>query len=38
MSTEAMVIGGTSFQNDIIKKAGGVNIFEDIKETILWLV
>lgn len=32
MSTEAMVIGGTSFQNDIIKKVGGVNIFEDIKE------
>jgi len=32
MSTEAMVIGGTSFQNDIIKKAGGLNIFENIKE------
>jgi iron complex transport system substrate-binding protein len=32
MSTEARVIGGLSFQNDIIKKAGGINIFEDIKE------
>ena len=32
MSTEAMVIGGTSFQNDFIKRAGGINIFEDIEE------
>jgi len=32
MSTEAMVIGGTSFQNDFIKTAGGVNIFEDIRK------
>lgn len=32
MSTEAMVIGGKSFQSDILKRAGGVNIFEDIKE------
>jgi len=32
MSTEAMVIGGDSFQSDIIKKAGGVNIFEDIED------
>jgi len=32
MSTEAMVIGGKSFQNDILRRAGGVNIFEDIKE------
>lgn len=32
MSTEAMVIGSTSFQNDFIKRAGGINIFEDIKE------
>jgi len=32
MSTEAMVIGGTSFQNDFIKRAGGINIFEDIRE------
>jgi iron complex transport system substrate-binding protein len=33
MSTEAMVIGGTSFQNDFIKRAGGINIFEDIEES-----
>ena len=32
MSTEAMVIGGTSFQNDFIKRAGGINIFEDIRK------
>lgn len=32
MSTEAMVIGGASFQSDVIKKAGGKNIFEDINE------
>ncbi|MDY6862215.1 MAG: ABC transporter substrate-binding protein [Thermodesulfobacteriota bacterium] len=32
MSTEAMVIGGTSFQNDVIKKAGGINVFEHIKD------
>ncbi|OGW75195.1 MAG: hypothetical protein A2Z72_03955, partial [Omnitrophica bacterium RBG_13_46_9] len=32
MSTEAMVIGGGSFQSDIIKKAGGVNIFAEIKD------
>lgn len=32
MSTEAMVIGGASFQNDIIKKAGGINVFENIDE------
>ncbi len=32
MSTEAMVIGGRSFQSDILRKAGGVNVFEDIKE------
>jgi iron complex transport system substrate-binding protein len=32
MSTQAMVIGGTSFQSDIIKKAGGVNVFEDVKD------
>ena len=32
MSTKAMVIGGGSFQSDIIRRAGGVNIFEDIKE------
>ena len=32
MSTEAMVIGGTSFQNDILKKAGGINVFENIKD------
>ena len=33
MSTKAMVIGRKSFQNDFIKRAGGVNIFEDIEET-----
>lgn len=32
MSTEAMVIGSKSFQSDILKRAGGINIFEDIKE------
>jgi iron complex transport system substrate-binding protein len=32
MSTEAMVVGGTSFQSDIIKRAGGVNVFEDIRD------
>jgi iron complex transport system substrate-binding protein len=32
MSLEAMVIGRKSFQNDIIKRAGGINIFEDIEE------
>jgi len=32
MSTKAMVIGKKSFQSDIIKRAGGINIFEDIKE------
>ncbi len=32
MSTEARVIGATSFQNDIIKKAGGINVFEDIND------
>jgi iron complex transport system substrate-binding protein len=33
MSTEAMVIGGKSFQSDILRKAGGINIFADIKES-----
>jgi iron complex transport system substrate-binding protein len=32
MSTKAMVIGGKSFQSDIIKRAGGINIFEGIQE------
>jgi iron complex transport system substrate-binding protein len=32
MSTKAMVIGRKSFQHDIIKRAGGINIFADIKE------
>jgi len=32
MSTEAMVIGGKSFQSDILRRAGAVNIFENIKE------
>jgi iron complex transport system substrate-binding protein len=32
MSLEAMVIGGKSFQSDILKRAGGTNIFEDTKE------
>lgn len=32
MSTQAMVIGGTSFQSDIIRKAGGINIFGDIED------
>jgi iron complex transport system substrate-binding protein len=32
MSTEAMVIGKKSFQSDILRRAGGVNIFEDIEE------
>lgn len=32
MSTQAMVIGGTSFQSDIIKRAGGVNVFQDVKD------
>jgi len=32
MSTEAMVIGGKSFQSDILRRAGGINIFEDIGE------
>ncbi len=32
MSTEARVIGATSFQNDIVKKAGGINVFEDIND------
>jgi iron complex transport system substrate-binding protein len=32
MSTRAMVIGGTSFQSDIIRKAGGVNVFDDVKD------
>jgi iron complex transport system substrate-binding protein len=32
MSTEAMVIGGKSFQSDILRRAGGINIFEDINE------
>jgi len=30
MSTDAMVIGGRSFQSDMIKRAGGINIFGDI--------
>lgn len=32
MSTQAMVIGGASFQSDIIKKAGGINISGDIED------
>jgi iron complex transport system substrate-binding protein len=32
MSTQAMVIGGTSFQSDIIRKAGGVNVFQDVED------
>jgi iron complex transport system substrate-binding protein len=32
MSTRAMVIGGTSFQSDFIKAAGGINVFEDVKD------
>ena len=32
MSTGAMVIGGKSFQSDILRRAGGINIFEDIEE------
>lgn len=32
MSTEAMVIGGRSFQSDILRKAGGVNVFEDTEK------
>jgi iron complex transport system substrate-binding protein len=32
MSTQAMVIGGTSFQSDFIKAAGGVNVFQDVKD------
>jgi iron complex transport system substrate-binding protein len=32
MSTQAMVIGGTSFQSDIIRKAGGVNVFRDVED------
>jgi len=32
MSTEAMVIGSKSFQSDILKRAGGINIFEDNEE------
>ncbi len=32
MSTEAMVIGGKSFQGDIVKKAGGINVFEEIED------
>jgi len=32
MSTEAMVIGKKSFQSDILRRAGGINIFEDIEE------
>jgi len=32
MSTEARVVGGASFQSDIIKKAGGINVFENINE------
>jgi len=32
MSTEAMVIGSKSFQSDILRRAGSINIFEDIEE------
>jgi len=32
MSTEAMVIGRKSFQSDILRRAGAINIFEDIEE------
>jgi iron complex transport system substrate-binding protein len=32
MSTKAMVIGRKSFQSDILRRAGGINIFEDIEE------
>lgn len=32
MSTDAMVIGARSFQNDFIQKAGGVNIFADLND------
>lgn len=32
ISTEGIVVGGTSFQNDIIRKAGGINIFEDMRQ------
>jgi len=32
MSTQAMVIGGTSFQSDFIEKAGAINVFGEIKE------
>jgi len=32
MSTQAMVIGKGSFQSDIIARAGGRNVFEDIRE------
>ncbi|MFH0935497.1 MAG: ABC transporter substrate-binding protein [Candidatus Omnitrophota bacterium] len=32
MSTKAMVIGRKSFQSDILKRAGGINIFEDIED------
>jgi iron complex transport system substrate-binding protein len=32
MSLEAMVVGGMSFQSDIIKKAGGVNVFADMDQ------
>lgn len=32
MSTRAMVIGGRSFQNDMVKRAGGINVFEYIDD------
>ncbi|MBN2453806.1 MAG: ABC transporter substrate-binding protein [Candidatus Omnitrophica bacterium] len=32
MSTNGMVIGGRSFQSDMVKRAGGINVFEDIDE------
>ncbi|MFH0762753.1 MAG: ABC transporter substrate-binding protein [Candidatus Omnitrophota bacterium] len=32
MSTKAMVIGRKSFQSDIVKRAGGINIFDDIED------
>ncbi len=32
MSTQAMVIGRKSFQSDILRRAGGINIFEDIED------
>jgi len=32
MSTKAMVIGGISFQSDFIKAAGGINVFQDLKD------